>query len=190
MEKIFVGRIRDITDRDACFYIEDDHRDICDHLIFQGACYSGYYEEIKKHIENNNVDSFLTREELLDFLDNTKDNKGKFDYYIEKLTSKEGLEFKDKIMKEEHEMMKEDYNLTDDDLKYILDNYTLDYEDRAIIGAVYDDTYEAGYEFVESCYNVPDYLDGYVDYKKFGEDLCENGDYLELDDGRVVYLNY
>ena len=186
MEKIFVGRIRDISDRDACFYIENDHRDICDHLIFQGACYSGFYEEIKKAIENDNVDSFLTRDELLDFLD----NKGKFDHYVKKLTSEQGLEYRKNIMAEEHEMMKEDYNLTDDDIKYILDNYNLDYEDRAIIGTVYDDTYEAGYEFVESCYTIPDYLEGYVDYEKFGEDLCENENYLELKDGRVVSLNY
>ena len=144
MKKIFVGRIKDVTDRDACFYIEDDHRDICDHLIFQGACYSGYYEEIKEAIENDNVDSFLTRDELLDFLD----NKGKFNYYIEKLTSEKGLAYRKNIMTEEHEMMKNDYNLTDEDIEYILDNYNLDYEDRAIIGAVYDDTYEAGYEYV------------------------------------------
>lgn len=186
MKKIFVGRIKDVTDRDACFYIEDDHRDICDHLIFQGACYSGYYEEIKEAIENDNVDSFLTRDELLDFLD----NKGKFNYYIEKLTSEKGLAYRKNIMTEEHEMMKNDYNLTDEDIEYILDNYNLDYEDRAIIGAVYDDTYEAGYEYVESCYTIPDYLDGYVDYKKFGEDLCENENYLELNDGRVVSLYY
>lgn len=186
MKKIFVGRIKDVTDRDACFYIEDDHRDICDHLIFQGACYSGYYEEIKEAIENDYVDSFLTRDELLDFLD----NKGKFNYYIEKLTSEKGLAYRKNIMTEEHEMMKNDYNLTDEDIEYILDNYNLDYEDRAIIGAVYDDTYEAGYEYVESCYTIPDYLQGYVDYEKFGKDLCENENYLELNDGRVVSLNY
>jgi hypothetical protein len=185
-EEIFVGRINDISDRDACFYIENDHRDICDHLIFQGACYSGFYEDIKTAIENNNVESYLNKEELLDFLD----NKEKFDYYVGKLTSKEGIEFKNKIMEDEHEMLKNDYNLTDEDINYILDNYTLGYEDRAIIGAIYHDTYEAGCEYITSCYTIPDYLDGYIDYEKFGEDLCENENYLKLDDGRVVSLSY
>ena len=185
-EKIFVGRINDITDRDACFYINKNGRDTGSHLNFSGACYSGFYEDIKTAIENDNVESYLNKQELLDFLD----NKEKFDYYIKKLTSKEGIEFKEKIMKDEHEMMKDDYNLTDDDIKYILDNYRLDYEDRAIIGAIYDDTYEAGYEYITSCYTIPDYLDGYIDYEKFGEDLCENENYLELDDGRVVSLSY
>jgi hypothetical protein len=183
-EKIFIGRIND--DEIGCFYIEDNHKDICEHYILEGADFSGYYEDIKSAVENDNVESYLNKEELLEFLTNEE----KFDYYIEKLTSEEGLKFKEKIMSEEHEAMKEEYNLSDEDIKEILDDYTLDYEDRAIINGICDNTYDLGKEYIESCYSIPDFLDNYIDYEEFGDDLCEESEfYHKLDGGRVIIYN-
>ena len=184
--KIFVGRIKNTTDRDACFYIENDHRDICGHLIFSGACYSGYYDEIKQNIENDNVNSFLTREELLEFLD----KKDKFQYYIDKLTSYNGVEFKNKIMKEEQEILKKEYNLTDNDIIDILDDYCQDYEDRAIVCGIYENAEQLASEIVCHCYDVDSAVMPYINFEDMGEDILNNDTYLRLSDGRIICYSY
>lgn len=84
----------------------------------------------------------------------------------------------------------EEYSLSEDDIQTIHDTYYLDYMDRGIVGYVFDDAYEAGQEYIENCYTVPDYLSNYIDYEKFGEDLCNEDAYLMLEDGRIVSLNY
>ena len=48
-----------------------------------------------------------------------------------------------------------------------------------------------GAEYIESCYQIPDFLEYYIDYDKFGSDLVRDDDkYYELDDGRIVEMNY
>lgn len=184
---VFLGRIKNCNDRDACAYIERrEHRGIDGKIIIQGACYCGFEHEFREAIINDSFESILTKEELLDLLD----NEGRQAIYMDKLLSDEAIEFKNKIMEDEHEMMKADYNLDDEDIERILDYYTLDYEDRAIICAIYEDTYELGEDWVDNCCNVEEWLKQYIDYEKMGEDILENEDYVELADGRIVRLSY
>lgn len=37
------------------------------------------------------------------------------------------------------------------------------------------DWYDLGYEFLHDCHNIPDYLDNYIDYKRYGEELSCDG---------------
>lgn len=93
-------------------------------------------------------------------------------------------------MYNEKEIMMNEWNLSEDDIEEILDNYRLDYKDRSIIGYIYDDVEDLAENEIEQCFNVPDYLTNYIDYSKFGEDLLENEEmYKELEDGRVVCYN-
>ena len=34
-----------------------------------------------------------------------------------------------------------------------------------------EDWYDLGYNLMHECYQIPDYLDNYIDYKRYGEDL-------------------
>lgn len=89
--------------------------------------------------------------------------------------------------------MKDEYSLDDADIEKIFDEYYLDYRDRGIIGNVFKDVSELGYKEAWSLGYIEkgSVAERYFDYEKFGEDLVnENESYLELDDGRVVYLNY
>lgn len=189
---IFLGRRKDFTDRDACVYIEDTaHTDICDHVIFNGACYSGFYEEIYKEIEDGEFESFLTRDELLDFLNNVETKKEK---YIEILQSKDAIDFKNKIMQDEHEQLKDEYGFSDEDIEAILDTYYLDYEDKAIICRVFKDAAEIAEDYLEIMdLNIPTELEWYIDYDGFGrhlvEDDCDNR-FVDLHDGRIAELSY
>lgn len=37
------------------------------------------------------------------------------------------------------------------------------------------DWYDIGYEFLHECHQIPDFLDNYIDYEKFGEELKYDG---------------
>lgn len=37
------------------------------------------------------------------------------------------------------------------------------------------DWYDLAYEFMHDCYEIPDYLDNYIDYERFGRDLSFDG---------------
>jgi len=109
---------------------------------------------------------------------------------FDKLKSQENQILFDEVIKEEREYLKSEYNITDIDIDYIFDSYYLDYRDRAIISQIYKDAESAGREYLESTENIPKYLEDYMDYEKFGRNLLEDEDYLELEDDRVVHLNY
>ena len=115
-------------------------------------------------------------------------------HIYDKLKSEEAKEFQQKIIESEIEYMKDEYSLDDADIEKIFDEYYLDYRDRGIIGSVFKDSSDLGYEEAWSLgyiKNGDSIADRYFDYEKFGEDLVnEDGNYLELDDGRVVSLNY
>lgn len=82
------------------------------------------------------------------------------------------------------------WNLSEDDIEEILNDYSLDYKDRSIIGYVYDDLEELAENEIEQCCDIPNFLENYIDYSKFGEDLLQDEEmYKELEDGRVVYYN-
>ena len=46
------------------------------------------------------------------------------------------------------------------------------------------DWYDIGYEFLHECHQIPDFLDNYIDYEKFGEELKYDG-YEEYSNGII-----
>ena len=87
----------------------------------------------------------------------------------------------------------DEYSLDKTDVEKIFNEYGLDYRDRGIVSCIFNDTYDLGYEEAYSCgylSNDNSVMERYFDFEKFGEDLLENENYLQLDDNRVVVLNY
>lgn len=188
-------------DRDCCAYIEPSRFE-CGHyfssLTLHGACYSGHdmaaYEDIK---------TVLTETEYNKLLEFSKDDERykqgirlceEIQPIFDKLQSDEAEEFFKAIQEEEKEYLKDEYSLDDDDIEQIFNEYNLEYRDRAIVGCVFSDAYDCGYEeaFSLGYVNNDDYImNRYFDFEKFGQDLAnEDENYLELSDGRIVTLCY
>lgn len=213
-EHIFLFRLKNSDNRDCCAYIDDQPRFECNHyfggLILHGACYCQH--EFPKYEE---IETILTKDEYL-ALQGYNKAIGDLGYGIEqgderykkgyelyadvghifaKLKSLEGKAFQQKIIESEIEYIMNEYNLSRKDVDYIFDNYGLDYRDRGIIGCVFEDIEECGYEeafnlgYINS-HGPTDIVSQYFDYERFGQDLIEEEWYLLLEDGRVVYLNY
>lgn len=216
-EVIFLGR-KKVDDRDCCIYMNTDSVSfVCGHcfgnIIFSGACYSGYEEEeIIKEFENNEIETILNKNDIKYLFNiqnaieelghNIKINderykKGlelqqEFKEFLRKLKTPEAEDFFQKIIKEEKEYCKNEYDLTDKDIDYIFNEYNQDYQDRAIISYIYNDIEEFGREQLEAYYsNIPDSVLTYFDFETFGIDLIfDDYTYIKLEDGRVVSLSY
>ena len=210
---LFLYREKNSDDRDCCAYIEDNQpRWECNHyfgnLTLHGACYCGH-----KFLAYEDIETVLTKEEYETLIayGNTINELGygikKGDaryqrglnayadvkYVFDKLHSNEAKEFQEKIIASEIEYMKDEYGIDDDDIEKIFNEYYLDYRDRGIIGYVWRDIDEVAEEEAEQMgYVDPRQYNSsrYFNYEKFGEDLLESENYLELNDGRIVSLNY
>ena len=200
-------------DRDCCAYIEaKPMRWECNHyfgsVILHGACYSGHnfapYEDIKTILTEDEYNQLVKFNEEINALGygivkgDERYNKGvelcnAIQFVYDKLLSAENEELFNEVIEEEKEYLMDEYNLDEDDIETIFDNYGLDYRDRAVVGCVYDDTYDLGYETAWSLgyVNNNDYItERYFDFEKFGEDLLEEEQYVQLANGRCVYLCY
>lgn len=207
---LFLYRLKDSEDRDVCAYIDEIPSSFeCGHYFsgvgIQGACYCGgefaSYEDIETILTKNEYEMLLKfnndikqlgygiKEGDLRYiqgLDLIKDIQVIYD----KLQSEEAEEFEEKIMHNEKEIMMDIWNLSEDGIEEILNDYSSDYRDRSIIGYVYDDVEELAENEIEQYCDIPNFLENYIDYSKFGEDLLQDEEmYKELDDGRVVYYN-
>lgn len=180
--------------RDCVRYVDledlkKNHTCIDGKFNVHGACYSMSLKE--EDADYGNITTILTEEEYKMLCN--PDGKD-FASIIEKLESEENEELFKRIIEEEKEYLMDEYNLNEDDIEHIFDNYGLDYRDRAIVGYVYKDTYDLGYEMAWSCGyvgNNDSIMNRYFDFEKFGEDLVNDDyDYCQLADGRCVYLMY
>ena len=215
-EKIFVGRNKK-HDRDACFYIEKAE---FEYGYFStpnpiGPCYSSGWEVYEGEYAYENIETVLTKKEYQQFRTlckelnsfgsglNKSENVEKLkaaqaksdelnDFIIKHLCSDKAEKFKAKIAKSEKEYMMEEYNLEEDEVDEIIENYGLDYFDNGIISYVYDSSYDVAERAIDDCVygNISEDLKYYIDYDKLGDDLVNNDDYYELNDGRVVEYNY
>lgn len=207
---LFLYRLKNSEDRDVCAYIDEIPSQFeCGHYFsgvrIQGACYSG-----GKLASYEDIETILTKQEyqrLLKFNDDIKHlgygiskgderyNKGielikDIQVIYDKLESTEAEKFEKNIMRDEKEIMMSEWDLTEDEIEEILDDYYLHYKDRAVIGYVYDSVEELTENEIEQCFNVPDYLTNYIDYSRFGQDLLQDEErYKELPDGRIVCYN-
>lgn len=211
MKYIFLYKELNTDDRDCVAYIRNNTNWFeCDHYFreinIEGPCYSMSLEDI----EYNNIKTILSEDEFNQIkLFNKRINELGYGIIKEDYKYKLGIQFiKDitpifdklnseaneilfnEVIKEEREYLKSEYNITDDDIDFIFDSYYLDYRDRGIISCIYDNVESAGREYLESTGHVPEHLEDYMDYEKFGFDLLNDDSYLILNDNRVVYLNY
>ena len=199
-------------DRDCCAYVEvKPMRFECGHyfgsVILHGACYSGHnfasYEDIETVLTEDEYNQLIKFNEEIKALGygiaegDKRYDKGvelckSIQFVYDKLLSKENEEFFAKIVEEEKEFLMDEYNLVEEDVECIFNHYGLDYRDRSIVSYVFEDAYDLGYEEAFSLGYIREdtFIERYFDFEKFGEDLLEEEQYLELNDGRVVYLNY
>lgn len=214
MEKyIFLYRIKNTDDRDACAYIENQAlRWECNHYFgginLHGSCYCGH--EWAKY---EDIETFLSEEEYtaLQKFDKDINNLGfgiveGDDRYLsgvwlcksiqpifDKLNSEEAQEFFEQIWEDEKKYLMDEYSLDEGDIETITDTYYLPYRDRSIVGYVYKNTEDLGYE---EAYSMGYINDGdsiatrYFNYAAFGEDLAQEEGWCELSDGRIASLMY
>lgn len=191
---VFLFKENGTNDRDCVRYIDledlrKNHVCIDGRLNVHGACYSMSLKEEDADYEN--ITTILTEEEYK-MLCNPKGKD--FTIIIAKLESEENEELFNEIIEEEKEYLMDKYNLDEDDIDTIFGNYGLNYRDRAVVGYVFNDAYDLGYEEAWSLGYVKndDLIIGrYFDFEAFGEDLANNDEnYCELEDGRIVSLMY
>ena len=207
---MFLAKIKNSDDRDCVMYMDFKGFE-CDHyfsgLHIQGACFSGYKEELKNIVENDfeSLETILTRDEFIKLfeLDRQLDDLGfgiekdsdRYNRGLEiikeyentiakKLLSDENKKLFEKVVADEKEYIKNEYGLTDDEVEYVFKNYWREYQDRAIICCVFKDFDDMVYaeKFSFGYENQP-----YFNDEEFGNDLLNSGNYLELDSGKIVY---
>ena len=213
MEKVFLAKELNDDDRDIVKYLEFNGFE-CGHyfggLHIVGACFSGFEKEFREKVETDyeNIETILTKEELEQMFelndklkelgygiekDSDKYNKGmeiieEFENTIgKKLLSDENKKLFEKVVADEKEYVKNEYNLTDEEVDEVFDNYGLEYQDRAIICTIFSDFDDMVYEEKISLgYDKQPYFDD----ESFGRDLLDSGYYYELGNGRIVYYSY
>lgn len=190
---IFLYRTKAADDRDCCAYVDINqikaHEICCDGKFnIHGACYCSSLGGMYAEYAYNEVDTILTEKQYNRLVNPTENDS--FEDIITALTSDEAENFFEKIKESEREYISEEYNLSEEEIDCVFDNYSLPYYDRGVIGYVWFDYDELGREYMESCYSIPDFLENYVDYEKFGKDLVDNERYIELPCGWIVEVNY
>ena len=189
----FLFKENGTDDRDCVRYVDLEDlkkNDVCIDGRFNvhGACYSMSLKEEDTDYEN--ITTILTEEEYK-MLCNPQGKD--FTSIVAKLESEENKELFERVIEEEKEYLMDEYNLDEDDIDTIFDNYGLDYRDRAVVGYVFNDAYDLGYEEAWSIGYVKDddsIVSRYFDFESFGEDLAREEGYCELADGRIVSLMY
>lgn len=184
-----------VDDRDCVAYINlKDLRGnhlCCDGKFnIHGACYSSSLGGRFHNANYKDIKTILTKEEY-ELLCNP--DRTDLTSIIEKLESKENQALFEEVVEEEKEYLMDEYNLDEDDIEIIFDNYGLDYRDRAVVGYVFKDAYDLGYEEAWSLgyvRNDDSIVSRYFDFEAFGEDLKYDENYCELADGRIVSLMY
>jgi hypothetical protein len=181
-------------DRDCVAYIDltdlkNRHLCIDGKFNIHGACYCMSLCGRNHDVNYEDIKTILTEEEfnLLCNPDGTY-----LAEIIKKLESEENQALFAEVIEEEKEYLMDEYGFDEDDIDQIFDEYYLEYRDRGIVGCVFDDAEDLGYEeawslgYIER--NSP--TERYFDFKKFGEDLLEEECYMQLSDGRIVSLMY
>lgn len=208
--KLFLYREKEANDRDCCAYVERPKFE-CGHYFghigIHGAC---YLSSLKA--EYSDIDTILTEEEynklfeynkIVDELgygiekDSEKYKQGmkaieELKPIFDKLISEEAEKFFAEIITDEKQYVMDEYDLTEDEVDEVFANYGQEYQDRGIVGYVWRNCEDLGAEYIESCYQIPDFLEYYIDYDKFGNDLVQNDydRYYKLADGRIVEMSY
>lgn len=214
MEKLFLAKIKDSDDRDCVFYVELVGFE-CNHyfggLRLGGACFGGYYDEFKERVDNefDTLETIYTKEEMQELFrlndelkslgygiekDSDKYNQSvellnKINCMLDKLRSGDNEELFQNVIEEEKEYCMQEYNLSKEEIDDIFENYKGNYQDRAIICAVFEDKEELFRDCAfNGLINISEDLIDYIDVESYVDDKILIYDYYyELDDGRIVY---
>ena len=214
--KLFLYRIKNTDDRDACVYLDSEPIKFeCGHyfssICLQGSCFSGHsfdnYDDIETILTEEEYELLKETGKEIDELEfrieigSERYNKGlelieKIQPIINKLQSEQAIEFYENIMQNERDILCEQYDLSEDDLDEIFHDLRPDYRDRRIIAIVYDSVLEFGEEeawqlgvFNNSLNSLRYIVDKCFNYEEFGQLLLQDINGMELDDGRVVILS-
>lgn len=195
-----------------CTYIDDSIGEFeCGHyfsvIAFRGA---GFYGTDINQIEYNDITTFLTPEQfkymvesqntLKDFGYGIKEDSDKYNECVKIINEIrttilswfEAPEYKtwvEEMREEEIEAIAEELGIDEDEAEMLSNEYcehTNGIFDRDLIGGIYDDYADLGRNYA---YDVPEWLESYVDYESLGEDEFDNGYYWKLSDGRIVGFN-
>lgn len=188
----FLFKENGTNDRDCVRYVElkdlKENHICCDGKFnVHGACFSMSLKD--DNISYGDITTILTDEEFKALCN--PDGRD-LTSIIEKLESEENVELFEQIIEEEKEYLMDEYGFDEEDIEQIFDEYYLDYRDRGIVGCVFDSVYDLGYNEAYSLGYVDNnsVAERYFDFEKFGEDLLEEEQYMQLNDGRCVCLNY
>lgn len=190
MKKVFIYKEQNTDDRDCVKYVEiqnlkDGHVCIDGKFNVHGACFS---QSFKGEEDFNSITTILTEKEF--YLLANWNNNIDLTNIINKLESEENKVLFKQVIQEEREFLEAEYSLNDEDIDCILNNYNLDYQDRGILGRVFEDISEAAEDEAKELGYVTEQNERYFNYESFGEDLLEGEQYLKLPSGRIAYLNY
>lgn len=216
---VFLYKELETEDRDCVTYIEirtkPEENFECDHYFsgihLVGACFStGFDYEFKNGLDFNNIKSILTVDDFMQLVEFDKEiselkygiklgderyQRGIALYesiqpIFDKLLSDENERIFEEVKQEEIEWLKDEYNLDDEDIDTIFNEYGLEYRDRGVVSYVWNSIDEAAEEEAEQLGYVTESNSRWFDYEKFGADLLQDERYVELSDGRVAILNY
>lgn len=197
-KRVFLLRTKEISDKYygsvRCAYIDIEslktkHVGIDGKFNVYGACYSASLGGRYFDYEYSEVETVLTESQYNRLVNPNKNDF--FDDIIKALTSSEAEELFNKIIEEEKESVKDNYGLSSDEVDTIFNEYSLPYQDRDIVSHIWRDCEELGREYMEGCYDIPECLENYIDYKSFGEDLvdkCER--YVDIGNGYIAECVY
>lgn len=139
--------------------------------------------------EYEDVETILTKEEF-DTLANRKTiTKEMVQTIIDKLYSDANKKFLNTIVDRELECLKEDYNLSDNDINNIKNDLVGKeyYLDRNCICQIYDSYKDVGEYTIEEFYDIPVNLQPYFKTEELGYDIVnEDSKYMVMDDDRIV----
>lgn len=76
------------------------------------------------------------------------------------------------------------YNLNDEELDYLLSKFRDSYQGK------YDSEENYAYQYVENCYDLPEFAETYFDYEKFAHSLFITDYYFDDDTKAVFCRNY
>ena len=216
----FLFKLKNSSDRDKVAYVEIPIvRFECGHYFssinLHGPCYScGMKMFGNDYIPYENIVTILTKDEYQLLIDvdqaindlkyNIKVGDDRYQKGVElqnklkaiedKLLSAENETLFLEIQEEEKEELCDTYNLSEEEVDEIWDNYYLGYRDSSVVGYIYKDSEDLGWEKAHDLGYMKDndsISTMYFDYERFGEDLVNNQyEYYELSDGRVVSLCY
>ena len=86
---------------------------------------------------------------------------------------------------ESYQKLINEYNLSEKDAKAITEDGKADR-----VCGIYEDTYDVGRECLINVHGIPDFLENYIDFEKFGEDEVENTDvWYQLPYGKYAHLS-